>query len=58
MRLCLLAARQWQGMFRWMGEPTAFADSSFNKTVLRYKSPAQNVRFYSTIAAILRGFVR
>ncbi len=38
-RLCLLAARQWQGMFRWMGEPAAFADPSFNKTVVRYKSP-------------------
>lgn len=38
-RLCLLAARQWQGMFRWMGEPPAFADPSFNKTAVRYKSP-------------------
>jgi crotonobetainyl-CoA:carnitine CoA-transferase CaiB-like acyl-CoA transferase len=38
-RLCLLAARQWQGMFRWMGEPKAFADPSFNKTAVRYKSP-------------------
>jgi crotonobetainyl-CoA:carnitine CoA-transferase CaiB-like acyl-CoA transferase len=38
-RLCLLAARQWQGMFRWMGEPAAFADPSFNKTAERYKSP-------------------
>jgi crotonobetainyl-CoA:carnitine CoA-transferase CaiB-like acyl-CoA transferase len=37
-RLCLLAARQWQGMFRWMGEPPAFADPSFNKTAVRYKS--------------------
>ncbi|MCC2980610.1 CaiB/BaiF CoA-transferase family protein [Sphingomonas sp. IC4-52] len=38
-RLCLLAARQWQGMFRWMGEPPAFSDPSFNKTAVRYKSP-------------------
>jgi hypothetical protein len=38
-RLCLLAARQWQGMFRWMGQPAAFADPSFNKTAARYKSP-------------------
>lgn len=38
-RLCLLAKRQWQGMFRWMGEPAAFADPSFNKTAVRYKSP-------------------
>ncbi len=38
-RLCLLAARQWQGMFRWMGEPQQFADPSFAKTAVRYKSP-------------------
>jgi crotonobetainyl-CoA:carnitine CoA-transferase CaiB-like acyl-CoA transferase len=38
-RICLLAARQWQGMFRWMGEPAAFADPAFNKTAVRYKSP-------------------
>ena len=38
-RLCLLAARQWQGMFRWMGEPPAFADPTFNSTAVRYKSP-------------------
>lgn len=38
-RLCLLAPRQWRGMFRWMGEPAAFADPSFEKTVVRYKSP-------------------
>lgn len=38
-RICLLAARQWQGMFRWMGEPAAFADPAFNKTSVRYKSP-------------------
>ena len=38
-RICLLAARQWQGMFRWMGEPVAFADPKFNKTAERYKSP-------------------
>jgi len=38
-RICLLAARQWQGMFRWMGEPAAFADPSFNKTATRYRSP-------------------
>ncbi|HJQ16953.1 MAG TPA: CoA transferase [Allosphingosinicella sp.] len=39
-RICLLAPRQWQGMFRWMGEPEAFADPSFQKTATRYKSPS------------------
>ncbi|WP_375383093.1 CoA transferase [uncultured Sphingomonas sp.] len=38
-RICLLARRQWQGMFRWMGEPAAFASPEFEKTVVRYKSP-------------------
>ena len=38
-RICLLAPRQWQGMFRWMGEPEEFADPSFQKTAVRYKSP-------------------
>lgn len=37
-RLCLLAKRQWLGMFRWMGEPAAFAGPEFEKTVHRYRS--------------------
>lgn len=39
-RLCLLAKRQWRGMFRWMGEPAAFASPEFDKMIVRYKSPA------------------
>jgi crotonobetainyl-CoA:carnitine CoA-transferase CaiB-like acyl-CoA transferase len=38
-RICLLAKRQWQGMFRWMGEPAAFASPDFEKMAVRYKSP-------------------
>jgi len=38
-RICLLAKRQWQGMFRWMGSPAAFASPEFDKTSVRYKSP-------------------
>jgi crotonobetainyl-CoA:carnitine CoA-transferase CaiB-like acyl-CoA transferase len=38
-RICLLAKRQWQGMFRWMGSPAAFASPDFEKTAVRYKSP-------------------
>jgi crotonobetainyl-CoA:carnitine CoA-transferase CaiB-like acyl-CoA transferase len=38
-RLCLLAKRQWQGMFRWMGEPAEFASPEFEKAGVRYKSP-------------------
>ena len=38
-RLCILATRQWQGMFEYMGRPEAFADPAFNKTRHRYASP-------------------
>ena len=38
-RLCLLAKRQWRGMFRWMGEPEQFAAPEFDRTSHRYASP-------------------
>ncbi len=37
-RICLLAPRQWQGMFRWMGEPEAFAGPEFAKIGTRQQS--------------------
>lgn len=37
-RICLLAARQWQGMFEWMGRPAEFADPAFNSIAHRYRS--------------------
>ncbi|MGH6650130.1 MAG: CoA transferase [Sphingopyxis sp.] len=37
-RICLLAPRQWQGMFRWMGEPDAFAGPEFAKISTRQQS--------------------
>lgn len=37
-RICLLAPRQWQGMFRWMGEPAAFAAPEFAKISVRQQS--------------------
>lgn len=39
-RICLLAKRQWQGMFEWMGRPDEFADPSFNGLRTRLSSPA------------------
>ncbi|OKH61277.1 CoA-transferase [Mycobacterium sp. SWH-M5] len=39
-RICVLAKRQWQGMFTWMGEPEEFADPKFNSLIERFKSPA------------------
>lgn len=38
-RLCVLAPRQWQGMFEWMGRPEEFADPSFNTLQARFASP-------------------
>ncbi|SEH19322.1 Crotonobetainyl-CoA:carnitine CoA-transferase CaiB [Sphingopyxis sp. YR583] len=37
-RICILASRQWQGMFRWMGEPEAFAGPEFTKISTRQQS--------------------
>ena len=37
-RICVLSPRQWQGMFRWLGEPEEFADPSFNRLSSRYWS--------------------
>ncbi|MCK9541269.1 MAG: CoA transferase [Novosphingobium sp.] len=37
-RLCVLAPRQWQGMFEWMGRPEEFADPSFNQLQTRFGS--------------------
>ncbi len=39
-RICLLAKRQWRGMFEWMGSPEEFASPEFDSTSYRYKSPA------------------
>ncbi|KTE38083.1 MULTISPECIES: CaiB/BaiF CoA-transferase family protein [unclassified Sphingopyxis] len=37
-RICLLARRQWRGMFQWMGEPEQFASPDFDRTSHRYAS--------------------
>ena len=38
-RICVLAPRQWRGMFDWMGSPPEFADPSFDNLVTRFNSP-------------------
>lgn len=38
-RICLLAKRQWHGMFEWMGRPEQFADPSFDSLRVRLGSP-------------------
>lgn len=35
-RLCLLAKRQWRGMFGWLGEPEEFADPSYDSIAARF----------------------
>jgi crotonobetainyl-CoA:carnitine CoA-transferase CaiB-like acyl-CoA transferase len=39
-RLCVLAPRQWRGLFEWMGRPVAFADPGFSDLVKRNQTPA------------------
>ena len=38
-RICLLAKRQWRGMFAWMGEPEQFAAPEFDTLAARFASP-------------------
>ncbi len=37
-RICVLAPRQWQNMFRWMGSPPAFAGPEFDRLDVRQAS--------------------
>lgn len=37
-RLCVLAPRQWRGMFEWMGRPEEFADPSYEQLGTRFTS--------------------
>ncbi|GAA3527998.1 CoA transferase [Nocardioides daeguensis] len=37
-RLCLLAKRQWRGMFGWLGEPEEFADPRFDSIAARFEA--------------------
>ena len=39
-RICVLAQRQWRGMFEWLGQPAEFADPSYDNLYVRFKSPA------------------
>jgi crotonobetainyl-CoA:carnitine CoA-transferase CaiB-like acyl-CoA transferase len=39
-RICVLARRQWHGMFAWMGKPAEFADPRFDDLRERFNSPA------------------
>ncbi|HEY3687124.1 MAG TPA: CoA transferase [Streptosporangiaceae bacterium] len=38
-RICVLAKRQWRGMFAWMGSPAEFADPAYDDLIVRFRSP-------------------
>lgn len=38
-RLCVLAPRQWRGMWEWMGRPEEFAGPEWEKIQTRFRSP-------------------
>ncbi|ATE64705.1 CaiB/BaiF CoA transferase family protein [Rhizorhabdus dicambivorans] len=53
-RLCILAARQWRGMFEWLGRPALFSDPRFDSLSVRHATPELNV----AIAALVAGKTR
>lgn len=38
-RICVLAKRQWQSMFEWMGSPEAFSDPQYELLHIRFNDP-------------------
>jgi crotonobetainyl-CoA:carnitine CoA-transferase CaiB-like acyl-CoA transferase len=38
-RICVLAQRQWRGMFEWLGRPEEFADPAYGSLRVRFSSP-------------------
>lgn len=48
-RLCLLAKRQWRGMFEWLGSPEEFADPKYDSISARVQAA---VRLDPQIAAL------
>jgi crotonobetainyl-CoA:carnitine CoA-transferase CaiB-like acyl-CoA transferase len=40
-RMCLLSARQWKGMFGWLGEPERFSDPALETIAARYAASAE-----------------
>jgi crotonobetainyl-CoA:carnitine CoA-transferase CaiB-like acyl-CoA transferase len=38
-RICVLAQRQWRGLFEWLGRPEEFADPAYDSLRVRFSSP-------------------
>jgi crotonobetainyl-CoA:carnitine CoA-transferase CaiB-like acyl-CoA transferase len=51
-RICLLARRQWRGMFEWLGEPDEFADPKYDTIPARFASAG---RLHPLIADLFAG---
>jgi crotonobetainyl-CoA:carnitine CoA-transferase CaiB-like acyl-CoA transferase len=54
-RICVLSPRQWQGMFRWLGEPEELADPQLASLGRRF---AASERILPAIARLLAGKTR
>jgi crotonobetainyl-CoA:carnitine CoA-transferase CaiB-like acyl-CoA transferase len=54
-RICVLSARQWQGMFHWLGEPEEFADPKYNSTPVRFGAAKT---LYPLVGALLANLTR
>lgn len=54
-RICLLARRQWRGMFGWLGEPAEFAGPEYDSLGPRY---AASDRLYKLIGELFAGRTR
>ncbi len=51
-RICVLAKRQWQGMFEWLGRPEEFADPSYDLIQNRFAAAG---RLYPLIGRLFAG---
>lgn len=56
-RLCILAKRQWRGLWEWMGSPAEFADPAFDDMRKRYASPQLQAAIAAFIATKTRAQV-
>ena len=54
-RICLLAKRQWRGMFGWLGAPAQFADPRFDGLGARFAAAAE---LYPMIGTLFAGQTR
>ncbi|WP_062357721.1 CaiB/BaiF CoA transferase family protein [Herbidospora yilanensis] len=54
-RICVLAKRQWRGMFGWLGEPAEFADPKYDTLGARFGASA---RLHELIGDLFRDRTR